>query len=129
MMLPAMTYPSRVNPGTPAIDPEAIEQLRFLEDEDQPNVVAELVMLFVEHAPPKITAIKDGTANGDADAVKKAAHSLKGSSANVGALGMQQVCEKIEHAAAGGDLKPAIELMPLLEQETAVVVEALQAEL
>lgn len=128
-MLPAMTYPSRVNPGTPAIDPEAIEQLRFLEDEDQPNVVAELVMLFVEHVPPKLAAIKDGIARGDADAVKKAAHSLKGSSANVGAMGMQQVCEKIEHAAASGNLAPGVELMPLLEQETAVVVEALQAEL
>jgi HPt (histidine-containing phosphotransfer) domain-containing protein len=129
MMLPTMTYPSRVNPGTPAIDPESIEQLRFLEDEDQPNVVAELVLLFVEHTPPKIAAIKDGVAQGDAGAVKRAAHSLKGSSANVGAFGMQQVCEKIEHAAANGDLAPARELLPLLESEVSVVVEALQAEL
>jgi HPt (histidine-containing phosphotransfer) domain-containing protein len=129
MMLPAMTYPSRVNPGNPAVDPEAIEQLRFLEDEDQPNVVAELVLLFVEHTPPKISAIRDGITQGDAGAVKRAAHSLKGSSANVGATGMQHVCEQIEHAAAGGDLGPARELLPLLEQEVAVVVEALQAEL
>ena len=129
MMLTAMTYPSRVNPGNPAVDPEAIEQLRFLEDEDQPNVVAELVLLFVEHTPPKIAAIRDGIAQGDAGAVKRAAHSLKGSSANVGATGMQHVCEQIEHAAAGGDLGPARELLPLLEQEVAVVVEALQAEL
>lgn len=129
MMLPAMTYPSRVNPGNPAVDPDAIEQLRFLEDEDQPNVVAELVLLFVEHTPPKIAAIRDGVAQGDAGAVKRAAHSLKGSSANVGAFGMQQVCEQIEHAAAGGDLGPARELLPLLEQEVSVVVEALQAEL
>ena len=127
MMLPAMTYPSRVNPGNPAVDPEAIEQLRFLEDEDQPNVVAELVLLFVEHTPPKIAAIRDGITQGDAGAVKRAAHSLKGSSANVGATGMQHVCEQIEHAAAGGDLGPAKELLPLLEQEVAVVVEALQA--
>jgi len=42
---------------------------------------------------------------------------------------MTQVCEKIEHAAAGGDLGPAKELLPLLEQEVTVVVEALQAEL
>ena len=103
MMLPAMTYPSRVNPGNPAVDPEAIEQLRFLEDEDQPNVVAELVLLFVEHTPPKIAAIRDGITQGDAGAVKRAAHSLKGSSANVGATGMQHVCEQIEQAAAGGD--------------------------
>ena len=129
MMVSAMTYPSRVNPGNPAVDPEAIEQLRFLEDEDQPNVVAELVLLFVEHTPPKIAAIRDGVAQGDAGAVKRAAHSLKGSSANVGATGMTQVCEKIEHAAAGGDLGPAKELLPLLEQEVTVVVEALQAEL
>ena len=121
-----MTYPSRVTPGTPAIDPEAIEQLRFLEDEDQPNVVAELVMLFVEHAPPKITAIKDGSAKGDADAVKKAAHSLKGSSANVGARGMQQVCEQLEHGPADS-LKDAPALLSLLETEFTVVEQALKA--
>jgi HPt (histidine-containing phosphotransfer) domain-containing protein len=129
MMLPTMTYPSRVHPGNPAVDPEAIEQLRFLEDEDQPNVVAELVQLFVEHTPPKITAIRDGIAQGDAGAIKRAAHSLKGSSANVGATGMQYVCEQIEQAASGGDLGPATELLPLLEQEVAVVIEALQAEI
>ena len=42
---------------------------------------------------------------------------------------MQHVCEQIEQGAAGGDLGPARDLLPLLEQEVAVVVEALQAEL
>jgi HPt (histidine-containing phosphotransfer) domain-containing protein len=124
-----MTYASRVIPGSPAIDPEAIEQLRFLEDEDQPNVVAELVQLFIEHAPPKITAIREALVHGDAGAVKRAAHSLKGSSANVGARGMQQVCERIEHAAAAGDLAGTPALLAQLEEESAIVADALRAEI
>ena len=42
---------------------------------------------------------------------------------------MQHLCEQMELAASAGDLGPAKELLPLLEQEVAVVVEALQAEL
>lgn len=124
-----MTYASRVIPGSPAIDPEAIEQLRFLEDEDQPNVVAELVGLFIEHAPPKITVIRDAIAQGDAQGVKRAAHSLKGSSANIGARGMQQVCERLEQQAAAGDLSEAAGLLAQLDEESVIVEAALRAEI
>jgi HPt (histidine-containing phosphotransfer) domain-containing protein len=124
-----MAYVSRVLPGSPAIDPEAIEQLRFLEDEDQPNVVAELVNLFIEHAPPKIAAIRDAIAQQDATAVRRAAHSLKGSSANVGARGMQHVCERLEQDAASGSLEGAPALLAQLEEESVVVADALRAEL
>jgi HPt (histidine-containing phosphotransfer) domain-containing protein len=122
------TFASLVIPGSPAIDPEAIEQLRLLEDDDQPNVVAELVTLYLDHAPPKLAAIRDGIAAGDAGAVKRAAHSLKGSSANVGARGMQQVCEALEQQAGGGNVSGAPALLGQLEQELAVVTAALRAE-
>ena len=92
------------------------------------HVVAELVGLFIEHAPPKITAIREAIAGGDAEAAKRAAHSLKGSSANVGARGMQQVCEQIEQAAAGGVLSQAPALLAQLEEESVVVAAALRAE-
>ncbi|HEY8551600.1 MAG TPA: Hpt domain-containing protein [Vicinamibacterales bacterium] len=124
-----MTFVSRALPGTPALDADAIEQLRFLEDDDQPNVVAELVTLFLEHTPGRIAAIRTALAAADAAAVKRAAHSLKGSSANVGARGMRHVCEQLEHRAAAGDLSEAPALLALLEEESAIVADALRAEL
>jgi len=119
-------YESRVNPGSPAIDPEAIEQLRFLEDEDQPNVVAELVALFVEHTPPKLAQLAEAIETHDLDALKRAAHSLKGSSANVGAQGMQRVCQQLEHNPPEA-FGQAPELLALLRDEFAIVEPALKA--
>ena len=119
-------FESRVIPGTPAIDPEAIEQLRFLEDEDQPNVVAELVGLFIEHTPPKLAQLSEAIASSDLPALKLAAHSLKGSSANVGARGMQQLCDQLEHGPAEA-MKDAPALLGLLQTEFAIVEQALRA--
>jgi|EndMetStandDraft_5_1072996.scaffolds.fasta_scaffold186684_2 HPt (histidine-containing phosphotransfer) domain-containing protein len=119
-------FESRVLADTPAIDPEAIEQLRFLEDEDQPNVVAELVALFVEHTPPKLKQLAEAIETHDLGALRRAAHSLKGSSANVGARGMQHVCEQLEHNPPEAfDQAPA--LLVLLEAEFAIVEPALNA--
>lgn len=119
-------FESRVLAGSPAIDPEAIEQLRFLEDEDQPNVVAELVALFLEHSPPKIKQIAEAIDAHDIPALKRAAHSLKGSSGNVGAQGMQKVCEQLEHNPPEAfDQAPA--LLALLREEFAIVEPALKA--
>ena len=119
-------FESRVNPGSPAIDPEAIEQLRILEDEDQPHVVAELVGLFVEHTPPKLTQLAEAIATQDLDSLRRAAHSLKGSSANVGAQGMQRICQQLEHNPPEA-LPEAPALLALLREEFAIVEPALKA--
>ena len=128
-MMSDMTYASRVIAGSPAVDPEIIEQLRFLEDEDQPNVVTELLTLFIEHAPPKLQALRDAAAAGDLAALKRAAHSLKGSSANVGARGMQQICEQLEHEVTADALTDARSLVTQLNEEFTVVEQALRAQM
>jgi HPt (histidine-containing phosphotransfer) domain-containing protein len=120
------TFESRVIAGSPAIDPEAIEQLRFLEDEDQPNVVAELIALFIEHTPPKLRQLTEAIETHDIPALKRAAHSLKGSSANVGARGMQQVCERLEHNPPEA-FSEAPALLALLKAEFEIVEPALNA--
>jgi HPt (histidine-containing phosphotransfer) domain-containing protein len=129
-MMSDMSSPaSRVIAGSPAVDPEVIEQLRFLEDEDQPNVVAELLTLYIEHAPPKLQAIHEALERADFAALKRAAHSLKGSSANVGARGMHQVCERLEHDASPDRLAEARSLYAQLVDEYAVVEQALKAQM
>jgi len=128
-MMTDMTFASRVITGSPAVDPETIEQLRFLEDDDQPNVVAELLTLFIEHAPPKLEALRAAADSGDLTALKRAAHSLKGSSANIGARGMQQICERLEHEVTADALADARSLVAQLGEEFAVVEQALRAQM
>jgi two-component system, sensor histidine kinase and response regulator len=128
-----MTAPERapfvslVFPGSPAIDPDAIEGLRLLEDEDEPNVVGELVDLFLKNAPPRLTAMADAVAAGDRSALSRVAHSLKSSSANLGALGMSHVCERLERMKEPSVQEDAGALVSLLNQEYEVVIRALTA--
>ncbi len=124
-----MMFESRVLAGSPAVDPEIIEQLRFLEDEDQPNVVSELLSLFIAHAPPKLEALREALDNGDLAALKWVAHSLKGSSANVGARGMQQICDQLEHQIAPDALASARSLVSTLTDEFTIVEQALRAQM
>jgi HPt (histidine-containing phosphotransfer) domain-containing protein len=117
---------SHVFPGSPAIDPEAIEHLRLLEDEDEPDIVGELVRLFLANTPPRIASMVTGVKSGDLVAVARAAHSLKSSSAHLGAIGMQQVCEKLEALKDSTHVDEAAHLVGLLQRELEVVARALQ---
>ncbi len=112
--------------GGPAIVPEAIEQLRFLEEDGEPSVVAELVGLFIEHTPPKLAQMAEAIESKDLPLLRRAAHSLKGSSANVGARGMQEICGTLEHNPPEA-LPDASRLLELLREEFVVVEQALKA--
>ena len=119
-------YMSHVFPGSPAIDPEAIEHLRLLEDEDEPDIVGELIRLFLANTPPRIANMVSGVKSGDLVAVGRAAHSLKSSSAHLGAIGMHQVCEKLDGLKDSRHVDEAAHLVGLLQKEFEVVSRALQ---
>jgi len=53
---------------------------------------------------------------GDALELKLEAHTLKGSSANTGAIGLQDIAYKIEQSAVDEDFKKAAALVPELEK-------------
>jgi HPt (histidine-containing phosphotransfer) domain-containing protein len=116
---------SVVFPGAPVIDAEIIDGLRMLEDDDEPNVVTELVGLFMENAPPRLTAMHAALDSGDRVALSRVAHSLKSSSANLGAHGMSHLCERLERMKTPAPDDNPAELVTLLEQEYAIVTQAL----
>lgn len=118
-------FGSHVFPGSQAIDLEAIDQLRLLEDEDEPDVVGELVRLFLRNTPPRLAAMDEALAAQDLVTLSKSAHSLKSSSAHLGAIGMRQVCEKLEAMKDPVHLDEATHLVALLHREFEVVSRAL----
>ena len=117
---------SHVFPGSPGIDAEAMERLRLLEDDDEPDIVGELVRLFLANTPPRIANMVTGVKSGNLVAVGRAAHSLKSSSAHLGAIEMQQVCEKLEALKDSAHVDEAAHLVGLLQREFEVVGRALQ---
>jgi chemotaxis protein histidine kinase CheA len=100
------------------VDREVLARLRRLQGEGAPDIVAELTLEAVEEALQK----------GDAPAVERAAHALKGGSGSMGAMGMSGLCAQLEDLGASVDLSRAPELLGRIREELGRVERALEAE-
>jgi HPt (histidine-containing phosphotransfer) domain-containing protein len=89
------------------------------------DLVAELVELFVGDVPPRLEAIGAAISTDDPGALASAAHSLKGSSATMGAVGMSELCRQMEMHGRAGDMAQAAPILATLEAEFERVKQAL----
>ena len=97
----ALSAPSNV----PVLDVEVLDELREFAGDD----VQSILDLFLSDAPLLIGELEQGAAAGDTTRMADAAHTLKSSSANVGALSLSTVAARIESGARGGSLRlPAV---------------------
>jgi HPt (histidine-containing phosphotransfer) domain-containing protein len=62
----------------------------------------DLVRVYLEDAPQRVGEIEAAAASGDAAAQVAPAHTLKSSSANIGATALSELARGIEHAARAG---------------------------
>ena len=111
--------------GGEPVDAAVLAGLRELGDAE---LVADLAGMFLGDAEARLAALRGALENGDADTVERAAHTLKGSSGNMGAARMAAVCAELEEAGASGDLGRAPGLLARLEEELGRVRPALEAE-
>ena len=86
-------------PEFPVIDPQAIENLRSLNPGDNDEFLREIAGIFLEDTPLRIAELEQSYAAGDVAKFTRAAHSIKGSSANLGAMALRSVAERLEHQA------------------------------
>jgi two-component system sensor histidine kinase/response regulator len=82
--------------------------------EQYPEIVDQLVDLFVQSTPSALEELRAAVGAGDGDAVRRAAHKLKGSCLNIGATFMATLCSGLEAgerdaAGALADLEAALE--------------------
>jgi HPt (histidine-containing phosphotransfer) domain-containing protein len=101
----------------PVLDPKVIESLRQLTPPGEPDVLAEILNLFLDEVPKKILALQTALNAGDAHEVGRAAHSLKGSSGNIGAGSLFDVASRIDDLAKNGDLSAVTPLVATLTSE------------
>ena len=87
--------PFNRDPQLTAINLEVLETLREYDDEDDPFVDI-LITTYLEEAPQHLDAIRHGVIHQDAKELKEAAHTLKSSSAQLGAMTFSQYCKTLE---------------------------------
>ncbi len=98
---------------TPHIDTEQLAELKeVLEDE-----FGVLINTYLTDAKFRLQLIQNGINNQDYEAVRLAAHSLKGASANLGAVILAQLCEKLEHDCKVGQTQGCDILLKKMEVE------------
>ncbi len=112
-----------------AIDRSVLVSLRELQDVGDPDIIAEVGGLFIEHSPEKIKAILRAVESEDAKGLQVAAHSLKSSSAYVGAMHLSNMSKELEMMGRTQVLEGAREKAERLKAEHMRVMKALDAEI
>src|SRR5437660_7395479 len=81
---------------TQAVDMAVLTSFEEAQLDGVPDLIVELIDLYLEDAPHRLTAIEEALNRRDGQALKRAAHCLRGSSANLGALQVALICEEVE---------------------------------
>jgi signal transduction histidine kinase/DNA-binding response OmpR family regulator/HPt (histidine-containing phosphotransfer) domain-containing protein len=87
--------------------------------------LARLDDTFLRTSAPLVDALRQALAQGDGAALRQAAHSLKSSSAQVGARAFSALCAELEHHAREGQMASAALLGAPLDHAWHLVQEAL----
>ena len=85
------------------LDQSTLSALLSLGGEDDPGFARELVDLFAEEAPRLISSMRDAARRGDHDELRRSAHSLKGSSGNLGATSLASRAHDVEQRARASE--------------------------
>jgi HPt (histidine-containing phosphotransfer) domain-containing protein len=80
------------------MDFSRLEEFREFDD-DELTMTKEVIGLFLSDTPARVQALADAVAAGDAPALAKTAHALKGGASNIGAKAIQQHADALESAA------------------------------
>lgn len=113
--------PTPTVPDLPPIDRDAIANLRDLNPGDNGEFLREIIGIYIEDTPKRIADLKACLASGDAPAFTRAAHTIKGSSANVGAQVLKGIAERLEFASRKEGLGQAEPMIVESEVEFAKV--------
>jgi CheY-like chemotaxis protein/HPt (histidine-containing phosphotransfer) domain-containing protein len=114
--LPASPRESAASDST--IDTSVLAGLRELREPDEPDdPVAELIDLFLRDTPARVRSMESAIRQSDAPALRDAAHSLKGSSNNLGARRLSKLCADLEHLAKDAKLGDAARLFGKAAEE------------
>lgn len=86
----------------------------------------EIVSIFMDDAPRIFLALKQARTDKDQKTSERQAHSLKGASANVGAVHLQAISTRAEVAARTGNWMDLESFLPDMEESLHATIDALR---
>ncbi|HLU39776.1 MAG TPA: Hpt domain-containing protein [Planctomycetota bacterium] len=111
---------------TGTLNMEVIDELMALSEDGDPELLVDLIEMYLADSPGKIEAITRGTSAGDWEAVERAAHSLKGSAGNLGAVEVQSLCDRVQNACRSKETTDVPEMVRALQEHARAAETALR---
>jgi HPt (histidine-containing phosphotransfer) domain-containing protein len=112
---------------TQAVDLAVLATYDEAQIEGEPDFVVELIDLYLDEVPRLFDSIRAAIINNDRTTAGRAAHSLRGSSGNLGVLQLAAIADELEHFESNR-YTSAAELFQSLQNEFERVKEILNAE-
>ena len=123
---PFVTNPGDAKRPASVLDEKVLGRLRTMLGDRGEEVIRNLSTLFEQDSHARIRALQQAISENRADEVRKIAHALKGSCANVGAHRLAGLCEILEEKGKTNALQDTATLLEHLETELALVTKALK---
>ena len=95
------------------IDLSALAALGEFSGAGEPDLIVELIDLYLTDGAERITQIKHAEVTADRILLKKAVHTFKGSSGSLGFQHLVKLCEQLERVQSQNDLKALVERLEL----------------
>jgi len=117
-----MNRQSFQNPGTgegntPAISDAEFQALVEMVGPDEPDVLIDLLDTYLVESAGLVGSIREGEASGEFASMLRPAHSLKSSSASIGALRLSKLCADLEGYLRGSlpglDVKGQVQMIDI----------------
>ncbi|HEX8826137.1 MAG TPA: Hpt domain-containing protein [Archangium sp.] len=105
-----------MEPSAPAFDVKQLEKLRVLQDESEPNAVANLARGFLSRASQRLGRMRALLSSGDAATLANEAHGLASSSGMFGLMRVRVHCKALENFVRDEGLADAGPLLADLER-------------
>jgi len=116
--------PSAADTDQP-INPRALDAIRQLPGPNGAVLVQKVIDAYLTDTPPRIAQLRAAVDAGDAEALRKSAHALKSSGANVGAERLSALFRELEALGRNATVDGAETLLTDLDEELPRVLAAL----
>lgn len=114
--------------ATDVVDMAVLAGLEGAQIDGEPDIVVELMKLYLEDAAGKLTSMQGNAVGKDGVTLARLAHNLRGSSANLGARRVAALCAGLERVGEDAPSSVVEELLAKLELELERVRSVFEAE-
>jgi HPt (histidine-containing phosphotransfer) domain-containing protein len=122
--VPSSVAESTASACAAVLDADALARLRELDPQGQSRLLDRVLRAFESSASRLARQFAEARAGGDMQGVRHVVHTLKSSSASIGAVALARLCAEIETAIRSGSFGALPDRLDAMDRELTAVLQA-----